>query len=157
MLHHWGSWACSLRWTPPTLETGRRHLGHHNGPIAAERRLQYPCPADEYVCVWLRVSELAANAGFPPDRSGITEVAGPGGPFCTTMSWEDIEWMSGVTELPIVLKGVSSPLDAALAAKMNVEGGAVAGIVISNHGGRNLDGAIGTADALARCAAVSAH
>lgn len=73
------------------------------------------------------------------------------------MSWEDIEWMSGVTELPIVLKGISSPLDAAQAAKMNLESGAVAGIVISNHGGRNLDGAIGTADALPRCAAVSTH
>ena len=100
------------------------------------------------------MTELAANAGFPPDRSGITEVAGAGGPFCTTMSWDDIEWMSGVSDLPIVLKGVSSPLDAQLAAEMSVRG-AVAGIVISNHGGRNLDGAIGTADALPRCAAVS--
>ena len=70
------------------------------------------------------------------------------------MSWDDIEWMSGVSDLPIVLKGVSSPLDAQLAAEMSVRG-AVAGIVISNHGGRNLDGAIGTADALPRCAAVS--
>ena len=59
--------------------------------------------------------------------------------LCT--SWEDIEWMSGASDLPIVLKGVSSPLDAQLAAEMSVRG-AVAGIVISNHGGRNLDGAM---------------
>ena len=110
-------------------------------------------------CIFLRTSYLQGvgtvrECWFSPDRSGITEVAGLGGPFCTTMSWADIKWMSGVTDLPIVLKGISSPLDAALAAKMSTTG-IVAGIVVSNHGGRNLDGAIGTADALLRCAAVN--
>ena len=38
------------------------------------------------VCVWLRVSELAANAGFPPDRSGIASRRRVWRSFCTTMS-----------------------------------------------------------------------
>jgi 4-hydroxymandelate oxidase len=96
------------------------------------------------------VQELAASSGYPPDRSGLTQLVGPMRPFCTTLDWDDIKWISTVTSLPIVLKGISSPEDAAIAASLH---GVVAGIVISNHGGRNLDGAIGTADALRRCAA----
>ena len=49
-------------------------------------------------------------------------------------SWKDIEWLRGITSLPIVLKGILHPADAALA----VEYGAAA-VIVSNHGGRQLD------------------
>ena len=98
------------------------------------------------------VQELASTAGgFPVDRSGITEIAGPMGPFCTTMDWDDIRYIASITDMPLVLKGISSAEDAAIAASMSPD--IVAGIVVSNHGGRNLDGGIATADALRRCAA----
>jgi 4-hydroxymandelate oxidase len=49
-------------------------------------------------------------------------------------TWADIEWLRGITCLPLILKGITHPADAMLAR----ESGA-AGIVVSNHGGRTLD------------------
>jgi 4-hydroxymandelate oxidase len=60
-----------------------------------------------------------------------------------TLTWESIDWLRSVTRLPVFVKGILTPDDAELA----VEHGA-AGIVVSNHGGRQLDGAIATIDAL---------
>lgn len=54
-----------------------------------------------------------------------------------------LEWIAGVTALPLLVKGVLHPDDAVAA----VEAGA-AGVIVSNHGGRQLDGAIASADAL---------
>jgi L-lactate dehydrogenase (cytochrome) len=59
------------------------------------------------------------------------------------LTWDDLEWLQGVTTLPIVLKGILHPDDAAEAAERGV-----AGIVVSNHGGRQVDGAIASLDAL---------
>ena len=58
-------------------------------------------------------------------------------------TWADVEWLTSITTLPIVLKGLLTGEDAALA----VEHGA-AGVVVSNHGGRQLDGAVASIDAL---------
>lgn len=51
------------------------------------------------------------------------------------LAWEDVAWLRSLSGLPVVLKGILHPEDAALA----VEHGA-AGIVVSTHGGRQLDG-----------------
>jgi isopentenyl diphosphate isomerase/L-lactate dehydrogenase-like FMN-dependent dehydrogenase len=59
-----------------------------------------------------------------------------------SVSWRDLEWLAGFG-LPVVLKGVVSDVDARLA----VEHGAAA-VVVSNHGGRQLDGVPATIDAL---------
>ena len=59
------------------------------------------------------------------------------------VTWEDLKWLREITELPIVLKGILHPDDARLA----VEHGAQ-GVLVSNHGGRQVDGAIGAIDAL---------
>ena len=58
-------------------------------------------------------------------------------------TWQDVEWLRGVTRLPLVLKGILDPGDADLAI-----GSGAAGIVVSNHGGRNLDTAVAAIDAL---------
>lgn len=75
------------------------------------------------------------------DTSGlaayVAEVLDP------SLSWDDLGWLASVTSLPIVIKGVVHPQDAALA----VEHGA-AGVVVSNHGGRQLDTSVATVDAL---------
>ncbi|MET8528024.1 alpha-hydroxy acid oxidase [Micromonospora sp. NPDC005172] len=60
-----------------------------------------------------------------------------------TVGWDRIAWLQGVTGLPILLKGILHPADARLA----VEHGA-GGVIVSNHGGRQLDGTIPTLDAL---------
>ncbi|HEY1560629.1 MAG TPA: alpha-hydroxy acid oxidase [Caulobacteraceae bacterium] len=58
-------------------------------------------------------------------------------------TWEDLDWLRDVTRLPIVLKGVLTAEDAAMAVDRQV-----AGIVVSNHGGRQLDGATASIEAL---------
>jgi lactate 2-monooxygenase len=59
------------------------------------------------------------------------------------LSWEKLAFLRGVTKLPILLKGILHPQDAEIAAAHGVDG-----IIVSNHGGRQVDGAIGAADAL---------
>ncbi|AFY49965.1 alpha-hydroxyacid dehydrogenase, FMN-dependent L-lactate dehydrogenase [Nostoc sp. PCC 7524] len=60
------------------------------------------------------------------------------------LTWQDLEWLQSLSPLPLVLKGILRGDDAVRA----VEYGAKA-IVVSNHGGRQLDGAIASLDALA--------
>ncbi len=60
------------------------------------------------------------------------------------MSWSDLKWLRSITNLPVLIKGILTPEDARLA----IEHGA-AGIVVSNHGGRQLDGVPATIDMLA--------
>jgi 4-hydroxymandelate oxidase len=64
------------------------------------------------------------------------------------LTWKEIEWLRAMTKLPVLLKGVLNPDDAA----RGVERGA-AGIIVSNHGGRNLDTVPATIDALPEVAA----
>ena len=59
------------------------------------------------------------------------------------LSWKDLEWIQRAASVPILLKGVLHPDDAELAVKSGA-----AGIMVSNHGGRNLDTALATIDAL---------
>jgi lactate 2-monooxygenase len=61
----------------------------------------------------------------------------------TALTWKDIAWLRERTKLPIVLKGILHPADARLA----LDHGADA-IIVSNHGGRQVDGAIAALDAL---------
>jgi 4-hydroxymandelate oxidase len=63
------------------------------------------------------------------------------------LSWTDIEWLRSFTKVPILLKGVLNPEDALRAAETGV-----AGVIVSNHGGRNLDTLPSTAAALPRVA-----
>ncbi|HET7044309.1 MAG TPA: alpha-hydroxy acid oxidase [Gaiellaceae bacterium] len=65
-----------------------------------------------------------------------------------SVTWRDVEWFASVSSLPVVLKGVMTAEDAVLA----VEHGAAA-LVVSNHGGRQLDGVSATLDALPEVAA----
>ena len=59
------------------------------------------------------------------------------------LTWSDLEWIAAESGLPIVLKGILTGEDAALA----VERGA-AGVIVSNHGGRQLDGVAAALDVL---------
>jgi lactate 2-monooxygenase len=59
------------------------------------------------------------------------------------LSWDDLAWLRGQTALPLVLKGVLTGEDAVRARDAGVDG-----IVVSNHGGRQVDGAIAALDAL---------
>jgi isopentenyl diphosphate isomerase/L-lactate dehydrogenase-like FMN-dependent dehydrogenase len=60
-----------------------------------------------------------------------------------TITWRDLEWLVGLTGLPLLLKGILTAEDARLACEHGV-----AGVVVSNHGGRQLDGVAASLDAL---------
>jgi 4-hydroxymandelate oxidase len=62
---------------------------------------------------------------------------------CASFTWRDLEALRARTKLPIVVKGILRPDDAARAVALGA-----AGIVVSNHGGRQLDGVPATVDAL---------
>lgn len=74
------------------------------------------------------------HAGTPHDLPGLMAQAA---------RWSDVEWLAAHSPLPIVLKGVIHPDDAAEACHRGV-----GGLVVSNHGGRVLDTVVPTADAL---------
>ncbi len=59
------------------------------------------------------------------------------------LTWDDLEWLRERTELPILIKGIQHPDDALEAARRGIDG-----IIVSNHGGRQVDGAIASLDAL---------
>jgi lactate 2-monooxygenase len=59
------------------------------------------------------------------------------------LTWGDLAWLRGQTELPLLVKGVLTAEDALRARESGVDG-----IVVSNHGGRQVDGAVAALDAL---------
>jgi isopentenyl diphosphate isomerase/L-lactate dehydrogenase-like FMN-dependent dehydrogenase len=81
------------------------------------------------------IPNVAIAAGVSPEE--VASVA-----FTDRLTWTDLEWLAGFG-LPVIVKGILHPDDARLA----IEHGA-AGIGVSNHGGRQLDGAIASLDAL---------
>ena len=60
-----------------------------------------------------------------------------------SLSWDDLGFLRERTKLPIVLKGILHPADARAAVEHGMDA-----VLVSNHGGRQVDGAIGTMDAL---------
>ncbi|MFD7872983.1 alpha-hydroxy acid oxidase [Streptomyces sp. NPDC059766] len=98
---------------------------------------------------------MAASHGGKDGESAIARHSRE--QFDASITWEDLAWLREITSLPLVLKGILTGEDAELAVKYGVSG-----LVVSNHGGRQLDFSRGAPDALAevvdaaagRCAVV---
>ena len=90
-------------------------------------------------------AHLAAPEGtLVPSGTKTTAVAAEvNAVFDPTLTWDDLDWLASLSPLPVLLKGVLHPADAARA----VEYGTRA-ILVSNHGGRQLDSAVAALDAL---------
>ncbi len=67
------------------------------------------------------------------------------------LTWDDLAYLRSVTSLPVLVKGVQHPADVDLALRAGVDG-----IVVSNHGGRQVDGAVASLDALPGVVAAAA-
>jgi len=107
-----------------------------------------------------RNRETRADVKLPPlpNLKGLKGVGSEGG-FRTgsldifssvldaALSWNDVEWLRSFAKIPLLLKGVLNPEDADRGVKAGV-----AGIIVSNHGGRNLDTVPATIDALPQVA-----
>jgi 4-hydroxymandelate oxidase len=102
-----------------------------------EARSRFQLPAD------FKMPNLKLGpVGHRPVRGAIySELLNP------KLTWKDVEWLASVTSIPILLKGVMNPEDALRAADSGV-----AGLIVSNHGARNLDTTPSTAEALPRIA-----
>jgi 4-hydroxymandelate oxidase len=88
-----------------------------------------------------------ARAGESAVAAHTTELMGP------TLTWADLEWLRARTDIPLALKGILDPRDAVRAVEIGADA-----VVVSNHGGRQLDGAPASIDALAGVvAAVGEH
>jgi 4-hydroxymandelate oxidase len=85
----------------------------------------------------------AADKGFFPESEGSGLAAYVRDLFDRTLSWSDLDWLCNIAEMPVLVKGVVRGDDAARA----VEHGA-AGVVVSNHGGRQLDTSLASIEAL---------
>jgi 4-hydroxymandelate oxidase len=64
------------------------------------------------------------------------------------LTWKDISWLRSITKMRVLIKGVLDEEDAAIAARENLDG-----VIVSNHGARNLDTAPATINALPRVVA----
>lgn len=95
----------------------------------------------------LRLNNLLGSEkdALPTNAEGSGLAAYVTSLFDPALSWRDIAWLASITKLPVVLKGIVHPDDGRLA----VENGA-AGIIVSNHGGRQVDTAPATIEALPR-------
>lgn len=85
------------------------------------------------------------NVTIPPEpfyEANFVDVEEKGQPW-VPLTWESLSWLRSITSLPILVKGILTAEDAVLA----VEHG-VTGIIVSNHGGRQLDTALASIDAL---------
>ena len=81
--------------------------------------------------------------GLPPDDASAAVRKFVGLFNNPELTWEDLAWLREQTALPILVKGVQHPDDVRRAADAGASG-----VVCSNHGGRQVDGAIGSLDAL---------
>jgi lactate 2-monooxygenase len=90
------------------------------------------------------LTDPAFNAPLADDAAPFDKVVRWAGMFGDpSLTWDDLGWLRSQTSLPIVLKGVLHPDDARAAVDAGVDG-----LIVSNHGGRQVDGAIASLDAL---------
>jgi 4-hydroxymandelate oxidase len=92
-----------------------------------------------------RIFDAAPKFPFPNIHlaSGGPGGRGREGGGAKRFTWKDLEWVQSFAKTPIALKGVLNPEDADRAARAGV-----AAIIVSNHGGRGLDGVPATIEAL---------
>jgi isopentenyl diphosphate isomerase/L-lactate dehydrogenase-like FMN-dependent dehydrogenase len=85
-----------------------------------------------------------ANYARPGEKPDLAAIAGKMGAMLDpALSWREVDWLRGLWKGPFMLKGILHPAEAAEALKHGVDG-----LICSNHGGRQLDGAIASLDAL---------
>ena len=129
---------------------GARYRDAHSGmsgPLAASRRILQATTRPDW----------AFNVGIlgrPHDLGNISKYLGKattledyvgwlGNNFDPSISWKDLEWIREFWKGPMIIKGILDPQDARDAVSFGADG-----IVVSNHGGRQLDGVLSTARAL---------
>lgn len=142
--------ATALVFTVDMPVPGARYRDAHSGmsgPNAAMRRMMQAVgkPAWAWdVGVMGRPHTLGNVAPVLGENSGLEDFMGwLGANFDPSIQWKDLEWIRDLWKGPLIIKGVLDPEDAKAAADIGADG-----IVVSNHGGRQLDGVLSSARAL---------
>lgn len=129
---------------------GARYRDAHSGmsgPYAELRRYAQAVTHPRWawdVGLWGRPHDLGNVSTYLGKATGLADYMGYlGANFDPSISWKDLEWIRAFWKGPMVIKGILDPEDAKDAVRFGADG-----IVVSNHGGRQLDGVLSSARAL---------
>ncbi len=129
---------------------GARYRDKHSGmsgPFAPVKRMVQAMMKPSWawnVGVMGRPHDLGNITIYRGKQTGIEDyMAWLANNFDPSISWSDLEWIRSFWKGPMIIKGILDPVDARDAVSFGADG-----IVVSNHGGRQLDGALSTAKAL---------
>lgn len=104
-----------------------------DAPVTAlryrEQRAGFSHPAE------LPAANLLSLGASPPIKAGPDDSVILNGIMREAPGWNDLDWLRRQTSLPVIIKGILNPTDALLAQQHGIRG-----IIVSNHGGRSLDG-----------------
>ncbi|TQI82002.1 L-lactate dehydrogenase (cytochrome) [Serratia fonticola] len=129
---------------------GARYRDAHSGmsgPNASMRRILQAVMHPQWAWdVGLRgkphdLGNISAYRGKPTNLEDY--IGWLGANFDPSISWKDLEWIRDFWQGPMIIKGILDPQDARDAVRFGADG-----IIVSNHGGRQLDGVLSTAHAL---------
>lgn len=147
------AWTAGVRTLVFTVDMpvpGARYRDRHSGmsgPNAALRRylqaLTHPRWAWD-VGLLGRPHDLGNVSAYLKKKTGLEDYVGwLGANFDPAIGWQDLQWIRDSWQGSMILKGILDPADARQAVGFGADG-----IVVSNHGGRQLDGVLSTARAL---------
>ncbi len=129
---------------------GARYRDAHSGmsgPLAASRRILQATTRPDWafnVGILGRPHDLGNISKYMGKATTLEDYVGwLGNNFDPSISWKDLEWIREFWKGPMIIKGILDPQDAKDAVSFGADG-----IVVSNHGGRQLDGVLSTARAL---------
>ncbi|WP_028229288.1 FMN-dependent L-lactate dehydrogenase LldD [Paraburkholderia ferrariae] len=146
----WNAGVRTLVFTVDMPVPGARYRDNHSGmsgPNAALRRILQTVVHPRWawdVGVMGRPHDLGNVSAYLKRKTKLEDYVGwLGTNFDPSIGWRDLEWIRASWKGTMVLKGILDPLDAREAVRFGADG-----IVVSNHGGRQLDGVLSTARAL---------
>ncbi|CAE6898433.1 L-lactate dehydrogenase [Pseudomonas marincola] len=129
---------------------GARYRDAHSGmsgPNAAMRRILQAMTHPQWafdVGLMGRPHDLGNISTYRGNPTGLADYIGwLANNFDPSISWKDLEWIRDFWDGPMIIKGILDPEDAKDAVKFGADG-----IVVSNHGGRQLDGVLSSARAM---------
>ncbi|OPB00391.1 alpha-hydroxy-acid oxidizing enzyme [Pseudomonas fluorescens] len=140
----------TLVFTADMPTPGARYRDAHSGmsgPFAASRRILQATTKPDWafnVGILGRPHDLGNVSRYLGKTTSLEDYVGwLGKNFDPSISWKDLEWVREFWKGPMIIKGILDPQDAREALSFGADG-----IVVSNHGGRQLDGVPSTAKAL---------
>lgn len=146
----WNAGIRTLVFTVDMPVPGARYRDAHSGmsgPNAAARRMLQAVTHPRWaldVGLLGRPHDLGNVSAYRGEKTNLEDYVGwLGANFDPAIGWSDLEWIRNSWKGPMIIKGILDPEDARDAVRFGADG-----IIVSNHGGRQLDGVLSSARAL---------